>query len=251
MRSQQSALGHDEVHVWRSSIDLPQEAYDLLLTRLSPHEREAADRFHFDVDRRRRVIGRGLARVLLGRLTNEKPDALRFAVDPRGKPSLVAPEGGSPFQFSVSHSGHFVLVALSAVRALGIDIEQIKPDLDTDAIAETTFSFSEREALASLEGAARRDSFFVCWTRKEAVLKAEGVGLTRALDSFDVSLLPGEPACLLATRSDDVARARWILRDVEIGSGYKAALAVDGGGWTLRYFDWPADADAYMSIDRG
>lgn len=251
MQSQRRAFGDDEVHVWRSSIDLPRDAYDRLLAGLSADELESADRFCFDVDRRRRVIGRGLTRVLIGQLVGERPDALCFAVEPRGKPRLVTPEDGLSPQFNVSHSGQFILVALSGSRALGVDVEQIRPDLDTEAIAERTFSSSECAALASLDGIARRDAFFACWTRKEAVLKAEGVGLAKALDSFDVSLLSGEPARLLATRSEDVARDRWILSDVVVGSGYKAALAVEGDGWALRYFDWPADANAYVGIGTG
>ncbi|MBV9691755.1 MAG: hypothetical protein JO202_18815, partial [Ktedonobacteraceae bacterium] len=69
---------------------------------------------------------------------------------------------------------------------------------------------------------------------KEAYIKARGEGLSRPLDQFGVSLAPGEPAALLETDDDPGEATRWSLRDLSPGSGYLAALAVEGHDWQLR-----------------
>ncbi len=82
-------------------------------------------------------------------------------------------------------------------------------------------------------------AFFNCWTRKEAYIKARGEGLSLPLDSFDVSLCPGEPAALLKHRDDAREASRWVLRDVSVDEGYVAAIAVEGHDWQLKDFHCP------------
>ncbi len=107
-----------------------------------------------------------------------------------------------------------------------------------EAIAEHFFSPRERAALATLEPSRQCHGFFACWTRKEAYIKAHGEGLSLPLDGFDVSLLPGETARLLGTRPDPAEAQRWVLRQLDVGRGYTAAVAVEGTGWRLRTWDW-------------
>ena len=90
-------------------------------------------------------------------------------------------------------------------------------------MADTHFSSSELSDLSALPGDAWLRGFYRCWTRKEAILKAEGVGLHRALDSFDVGLLPDEPAELLGTRK--LFSHPWKLHDVSPAPGTIGALA--------------------------
>ncbi len=85
------------------------------------------------------------------------------------------------------------------------------------------FSAAELSSLSTLHGDAWLAGFYRCWTRKEAILKAEGVGLQRALDSFDVALLPDEPAELLATR--ERFSYPWKLHDVSPAAATIGALA--------------------------
>jgi 4'-phosphopantetheinyl transferase len=86
---------------------------------------------------------------------------------------------------------------------------------------------------------ARCAAFFACWTRKEAYIKARGLGLSLALDAFDVSLAPGEPAALLATRDEPGARDRWLLRALDPGPGLTGAVVAEGHDWTLDCWIWP------------
>jgi 4'-phosphopantetheinyl transferase len=72
-------------------------------------------------------------------------------------------------------------------------------------------------------------------------LKARGAGLSFPLDQFDVSLRPDEPARLIATRPDAAEARRWQLGNLDVADGHKAALVVEGQGWTLRTWDCPEE----------
>ena len=85
----------------------------------------------------------------------------------------------------------------------------------------------------------QRQAFFLCWTRKEAYIKARGEGLSLPLDQFDVSLVPGEPAALLSTHRNPHEAFRWSLQELTPAPGYAAALAVEGHGWHLACWQWP------------
>ncbi|HLW65990.1 MAG TPA: 4'-phosphopantetheinyl transferase superfamily protein, partial [Gemmataceae bacterium] len=113
-------------------------------------------------------------------------------------------------------------------RAIGVDIEQIRPDFATDEIAKRFFSEREWQALRALPTVERTAAFFRCWTRKEAFIKAIGEGLSFPLDAFAVSLAPGEPAVLRWLRDQPDAVQRWSFRDITALPGFLAALAVEG-----------------------
>lgn len=231
------ALPEDEVHVWRPGLDLAPSGLTKLQEILTADERERAARFHFEADRRRCVIGRGYLRLLLGEILDLPAGSLQFEYDEFGKPGLV-PNQGLPLQFNVSHSGEMILIAISVGRAVGIDVEKIRTDLDCDGIAARFFSANERRILDSLSGPDRYEAFFTCWTRKEAYLKARGVGLSLPLDMFDVSFLPNEEPRLLATRHDPAEAGRWRLKALPVSADYAAALAASGQNWKLKCWNW-------------
>ena len=231
-------LPQDEVHVWRASLDHVDGHLSSLMQLLSPEERERADRFHFNADRKRSVVARGLLRLLLGHCLGRCANQLQFQYNELGKPILAG--GLHPsLQFNLSHSGDLVLIALSRGRALGVDIEQMRMDVAAKEIASRFFSADECKGLASVALAEQHAAFFACWTRKEAYLKARGDGLSLSLAQFDVSFLPGDQPRLLATRHDPADVHRWTLRALEGGEGYQAALAVECGDWKLKCLDWP------------
>lgn len=136
------ALPEDEVHVWRTTLDMAASDFAKLRQILSPEKRERANRFHFEADRRRYVIGRGYLRLLLGEILGLPAHKLKFEYNEFGKPSLM-PRQGLPLQFNVSHSGGLILIAITMGRAVGIDVERIWTDLDLDGIA-ARFFFSQR-----------------------------------------------------------------------------------------------------------
>ena len=100
------------------------------------------------------------------------------------------------------------------------------------------FSAREYATLQTLPTQLQQEAFFLCWTRKEAYLKAKGKGLSIPLTTFDVSVIPGEPAALLSSQEDVNAPGRWLLFDLAPGVNYAGALAVDGVGKKISYCDW-------------
>jgi 4'-phosphopantetheinyl transferase len=233
--NQDYQLPEEEVHVWRTTLGMAASGFAELLSILSPDERERALRFHFEIDQRRSVIGRGYLRLLLGRILDLQAEGLRIENNEFGKPGLATSQS---LQFNVSHSGEWILIAIARRRAVGVDVERIRTDLELDSIAARFFSTNECQILDSLVGPARYEAFFACWTRKEAYVKATGLGLSVALDQFDVSLLPQEEPRLLATRNNPLDASRWSFRELDISRDYAAALAASGSNWGLKCWDW-------------
>ena len=97
---------------------------------------------------------------------------------------------------------------------------------------------NEVAELMSLPPEPKGIAFFNCWTRKEAYIKAQGLGLSLPLDSFDVSLTPNEPALLRATRPDAQEAKHWSLYSLDVDSGYVAAAALESKELELRLWDW-------------
>jgi medium-chain acyl-[acyl-carrier-protein] hydrolase len=232
-------LGADEVHVWRVPLECRPETVSHLLAGLAPDERERADRFHFDKDRRHFIAGRGALRAVLGRYLGEPPERLRFTYNVYGKPALV---GGGNVRFNLTHSHGLALLAVTRGREVGVDLERVRADLAGEELAERFFSPREVAALRGLPQGQRREAFFRCWTRKEAYIKARGAGLALPLDRFDVTLRPDEPAALLATHDEPAEAGRWSLRNLAPGDGYAGALAVEGHSWRLWCGHRPADS---------
>jgi len=232
-------LRADEVHVWRVDLEQSPSSLASLTQLLSAEERARAERYHFEADRRRSIVGRGASRRLLGHCLAVSPEGQHFTYNAFGKPALVCSRVPH-LHFNLSHSGEF-LIALSLGRALGVDVERKREDMATAAIAARFFSPIECGTLAGLPAPMRCGAFFSCWTRKEAYLKARGDGLSLPLDQFDVAFAPGEEPRLIATRHDPTEARRWKFAALDVGRDYAAALAVEGAGWELKCWDWPRD----------
>jgi len=207
-----------EVHVWRAWLDVSADLLGELEASLSPDERERAARFRFAKDRDRFVAARGILRDILARYLGVNAAALRFRYGAAGKPAL---EDSSELRFNASHSHGFALYAVTMEKDVGIDVELIRPRVAEERIAERFFRPSEAASLRALPQEKQAEAFFRIWTRKEAYIKAVGTGLSMPLDSFDPAEVPG-----------------WPVRDLDSDPRYRAALAVEGEGWSLREFEW-------------
>jgi 4'-phosphopantetheinyl transferase len=231
------ALSSDRVDVWRVSLDMPERERGLLESSLSVAERERASRFRSSVDRARFVAARGALRAILGGCLGVEPSCLRFSFGHFGKPELAGQPGASAVEFSLSHSDGLALVAACLGRRLGVDLERVDVARSERGIAERFFSRREVAALRALPHRLQTDAFFACWTRKEAHLKARGVGLSVPLDRFSVSVSPEDSAALLGS-VDDPELNRWALLDLRVGQGWAAALAAEGTEWRSRCWVW-------------
>ena len=236
---QRLSLGGDTVHVWRASLDESCSRVALFQDTLDDDERSRADSFYFNRDRERFIVARGVLRALLGRYLDRSPESLSFSYSTHRKPALASESGADALRFNLSHSHGMALYAVTRGRELGVDLELIRCDLETEQIAERFFSQSEIVTFRALPPALRKCAFFLCWTRKEAYIKARGEGLSIPLDQFDVSLIPGEPAALLSTQPDPDGTPGWSLINLTPAAGYAAALAVRGRDWTLSCWQWP------------
>jgi len=231
-------LGQKDVHVWR--VDLNQAPAIIARCRelLSIDEQGRADRFHFESDRQHFTVARGCLRAILASYLNIGAQTIQFSYAAHGKPELATSCLQSrPLKFNLAHSGSFALYAFTLVGDIGIDLEHIRPDFTGDDIARRFFSSTEVERLTRLPANVRDEAFFNCWTRKEAFLKAKGIGLSLPLDQFDVTLAPSEPAAVLLNRWDVTEARRWSWQAIDVGPGYVAAVAVSGHHWEFTCID--------------
>jgi 4'-phosphopantetheinyl transferase len=220
-----TALGADELHIWEGSLDRPAPDIRGLRALLEPDELARADRFRFERDRARYVAGRGQLRLLLGRYLGRAPHEVRFEYGAYEKPSVAHPG----LWFNLSHSGPVALCAVTSVGEVGIDVELDDPGFARERIAEHFFSPGEVATLRGLAPELQGRAFLTCWTRKEAFIKARGDGLSLALDSFDVTLEPGQPVALTRTAWSASEPRDWSLSDLSnTDDGYIAAVAVRG-----------------------
>lgn len=222
-----------QVHIWRVSLAREEAIVQRLEATLASDEKERANRFVAERSRNEFVVTRGVLRELLGGYLSAAPESLEFDYGPRGKPALASPWGDRPIQFSVSHSHGLALLAFAVSLRLGVDVELIRPDFATDEIAERYFSREEVLELRRLPPSMRSEGFFLCWTRKEAYIKARGEGLQIPLASFQVSLTPGE-----VTRLKSEDNSNWDLLSLQPGTGYVGALVTEGKGRRLHLWDW-------------
>jgi 4'-phosphopantetheinyl transferase len=213
--------GH-QVDVWTADLD---HVADVGEGVVSEDERARARRFRHAVDRERYVACRALLRRLLADRLDVSPGSIGLAVGPHGKPYVAYPP--ARLEFNVTHSRHLALVALSPTLPVGIDVERIDPELDWRPLSRRFFAADEHRAIELLADEDRRAGFFACWTRKEAVVKAMGAGLSYPLDDFEVTVDPRAAPELLG-RGPTMEADDWALRDLDAGEGFRACLAAPG-----------------------
>jgi 4'-phosphopantetheinyl transferase len=177
------------VDVWWFRLDAASDDDAVLL---SSAERERASRFVFDRDRGYYIAAHAALRRLLGKALDAEPAALRMLADAYGKPAL--PE--ATLHFNLSHGGALGAAAICARYPVGIDIEPVRPMADAEELARTVFTREEQDEWRA-RGRDARD-FLQRWTRKEAVLKAVGLGLHVDPKLVDVrtALEPQQPAAV-------------------------------------------------------
>ena len=225
-------LPPDEVHIWHAALDTGAAVLQSLEETLAPDEKDRAERFVFKRHRDRFITARGILRELLAAYLHCSPVTFEFNYGPHGKPALRTQDPKMRLCFNLSHSQSHALYAFAYRREVGIDLELIRADFGGQEIAERFFSPREFAELRALPAKVRPEGFFNCWTRKEAYLKARGDGFHTPLDSFSVSLRPGEQAVL---NSPDCSR--WSLHSFQTAQRFIAAVVVEGRDCHLRHFE--------------
>lgn len=219
--------GEDEVHVWCAFLDRPPDQASHFEALLSEDEIARARKYRFPLHRDRFVSRRAFIRLLLGRYLGIPAPALQFDYTGYGKPRLAI-RHATKLRFNVSSSHDLALAAIAYGRDVGVDVEKINEDLFEESIPEQFFSARETATLRALSRSCQTAAFFDCWARKEAYIKAKGMGLSLPLDSFDVSFGDAKPARLLRTLPDPQETERWTMMALHPAPGHAAALVIEG-----------------------
>lgn len=201
-------------------------------------ERMRAERFHFEEDRKRFIICRGILRTILGHYLGVEPSWVQFCYGKNKKPALANTTFKGEIHFNLSHSEGLALYAFNRNREIGVDIEYIRDIPEIEQIAKRFFSERENAVFQILPKSKKREALFNCWTRKEAFVKAMGDGLSWPLDRFDVSLVPDEPARVQRIEGDSRAASQWSIDDLKPAPGYTAAFAIKGRIGRVHFWQW-------------
>jgi len=223
-------------HIWRIGLEQmkgPEQFYRLL----SAEERARADRFHFEKDRFTYVYCRGVLRTLLGRYLNVLPNDISFHYTEYGKPYLSDEHG---LNFNLSHAGGYALIAFTTKSAIGVDVEAIDRSIDTDKLVHRFFSPVEITAVAALSPVERPVAFFKLWTRKEALIKAHGAGLSLPLVQFGVSISDQEDVRVLHTDWAPEAANLWQIYSFTVAKELPGAIALKASLEGIHLFTYPA-----------
>lgn len=177
---------------------------------LSDDESARATRFVFERDRRRYVAAHVALRQTLAMVTGKAPAELTFELGAFGKPALA---GQTTVHFNLSHSAGAGLIAIndssnstspSNINAnatevgVGVDVEVLRPMSYSSALAAEYFTLAEQQGLTATAPPDRDLAFLTCWTRKEACLKALGLGLSIDTRSFEVGVCAASAEVVMA-----------------------------------------------------
>lgn len=186
-----------------------------LASELAPDERRHWHEIHQAGRQHEYLLGRVLLRRLLAERLHCRADALTFGIGAHGKPTLLSHR----WQFNLSHSGEWLVIALCEEGPLGVDIEMGLRHRPILPLAKRFYAPSEYQWLNTQPREEQHSAFYRLWSRKEAVLKAHGDGIAAGLDK--ISFLP-EQAWQLKNHLDN---RHYEIRDWPAGSGWLSLAA--------------------------
>jgi 4'-phosphopantetheinyl transferase len=224
-----------EIHVWALLLTGAEGTRQKFAAMLTSEELARAGRYYFQHLRDAFVFSRGQMRQLLARYCGVEGQALRFVASEFGKPAFAPDQsfaGGISFNFT--HSGGRALLAVTAGGALGVDLECHDRKTDVLALAERYFFGSEYSAILHAPEAERAATFFHFWTAKEAVIKAQGTGLSAPLDAFRVELGLRSGWSAVETFDTSSIDAGWFVTALPCEAGWSGAVVAKGNAGRIR-----------------
>ncbi len=225
---------------WYDNTEAGPAEIESLARRLPADQQAAAACFSNDALRRRHVVARAMTLDILGHHADPLEGPLVLARGPHGKPYIEGPAAAQHLRFNLAHSGAMIAVAVSAGHEVGVDIERVHPDVNIAGIARLCFTKREIAALAQVPQANRVAAFFSCWTRKEALLKAQGTGLMRPPANVEAGLGRYDPQ---KTGQPDERPDGWAMTALDLGADYAGAVAAESPGFQLSLHRWRPPAD--------
>lgn len=207
----------DNVDIYIFKISSYINDVDECFNFLSADEKDRVERYKFNKDKTSYTLARGKLRSILTNYIDIKPCSIIFSYGEFGKPELVKEQNIKNIQFNVSHSGEYIIIGISESGAIGVDVEKVSEDIDLPSISERFFSADEAVYLNNLSKDKGLKSFFKVWTQKEALIKANGKGLSFGLNSW--STKPEEDSYLIYI--DD---KKYSVTNIDITDEYYGAL---------------------------
>ena len=222
------------IRVWGFALDGRESFVERCRPWLSEDERGRAVRFIRQQDHVRFVLAHGGLRAVLSRCLGIAPGAIEISRSEAGKPFVTGKLRGQPaITFNMSHAHGRALIAVSKGQEVGVDLERIRVDVEVAKLSERYFSPSEHTAIMQSAQEQRATRFFRYWVAKEAVLKAQGIGL-RALSQCEILMgADGADAEVLVPAGSPL-EPDWGVRLLSCDEGWEAAVAARGMDWVTQ-----------------
>ena len=228
------AMEDQTIHVWGFSLEGSLSFVERCRAWLSEEERGRATRFIRQQDHVRFVLAHGGLRAVLSRYLGVGSDAVAMNRNEAGKPSLVRIRKDQPtISFNMSHAHGRALIAVSKGQEIGVDLERVRSDVEAEKLSQRYFAPSEHATIMRLAQEQRAARFFRYWVAKEAVLKAQGVGL-RALSECKVIMSANGIGAEALVPTGVLLQDDWRIRFLSCGEGWEAAVAAQGVDWVAQ-----------------
>lgn len=221
--------------MWCITLDMLPVPLDLLTSVLAKSERERLQRYRSKEAATEFLASRGILRVLLGKYLGIDPRSVRLNFGPAGKPRLDEVAHHESVRFNISHAAGVCLLAFASRREVGVDLEVLKPAMDLTDLIPAVLSPTEEAEFWLLPEHLHSYAFLCAWTRKEAVLKALGEGLSVCPNAVEVSMDAQYPKLLRLPKHSTV---EWRLLHLEPVEGYVGAVASEGSNYDLSCWRW-------------
>lgn len=221
-----------EAHVWQVCVGSSSGLPGGWTRALSAGELARAGRFRSPVDRLRYLDSRWWLRSVIGAYLGVDARLIEFGISARGKPWLASPAVGW-LHFNISHSQDRLAVAVANSCEVGVDVEMVPDDPREIRDAISVLKPAELEALAGCATEQQRAlRFYQLWTRREAVLKASGVGLGKPVREDFAAAMAGTPRAPSNARFADPGETVSVAQ-LELGPGFVGAVAANVNGAQL------------------
>ena len=229
-----TSLELNAIHLWGIELDGSSDCLERCARWLDEEERRRAGRMVREKDRQHYVLAHGGLRAVLSRYLEVGPDVLKIDRSQTGKPSLTKElRGGSEMTFNLSHAYGRALIAVSRGQEVGIDLERVRQDVEVAKLSERYFTPSEHAAIMQSTQGQRATRFFRFWVAKEAVLKAQGIGLL-ALSQCEIIMGADGAGAKVLVPAGSPLEHNWGVRLLSCDEGWEAAVAAQRVDWVAQ-----------------
>jgi 4'-phosphopantetheinyl transferase len=230
-------LQSGSVDVWSCSLEGGETVVKRCHAWLSEEEQVRAARFVRPGDQTRFTLAHGGLRFILGRYESVEPATLRFRTGATGKPALLDRQGDpARLRFNLSHSHGRMLVAVAQGYDVGVDLEQIRDNLEPLKLAERFYTAQEYDSIARRPACDQALQFYRLWVAKEAFLKAQGTGIPSLPQCEIHDASSSSRASVRITRQSSLQEG-WTIQWLRCGPGWQGAVSACGDDWPVRVCD--------------